>query len=106
MDHGFFHFTRKKLFSLPSNNCIIFIFRSNRSLVEGEVLVCDAGDLRMRSVLHSVIATPIRVANQKVISRLDSINTQVFYAANQNGIKSLAMPLIGTGKVTSFHLTI
>ncbi|KAL4231079.1 Poly (ADP-ribose) polymerase [Mactra antiquata] len=73
--------------------------RGNRALVEGEVLTCDGGDLDSKTVLLSVIATPIHYGNQKNISRLDSINTQVFYSANQNRIRSLAMPLIGTGRL-------
>lgn len=73
--------------------------RKNRTLVEADILLCDAGELGVRKVLHSVISTPFRHINQKNLSRLDVINTQVFNAANKSGIKVLAMPLIGTGKL-------
>ena len=75
----------------------LFHFRGQRSLVEGEVVVCTAGSLPVKWVFHSVVAQPLRKVSLKNLARLDSIYTQIFHAANKLDIKSLALPLIGAG---------
>ena len=68
--------------------------------MEGEVVVCTAGNLPVKWVFHSIISQPMRKVSLKNLARLDSVFTQILHAANKLDIKSLAMPLIGAGILT------
>ncbi|KAH3788631.1 hypothetical protein DPMN_166778 [Dreissena polymorpha] len=82
---------------------VLTTFRGTRALNDGDVIVCEAGLLPFKYVVHSVISKPVYTASQRNLTRLDNINTQVLAMANQLKVKVLAMPLIGTGNALIEH---
>ena len=67
------------------------------SISEGDIVICSAGALRVKTVMHVSVLNPVVNVNSDSLNRLKYINQRILQEANLSMIQRIGMPLIAAG---------
>ena len=79
-----------------------FYTRSKRGISEGDVVICNAGSLRVKKVMHIAVFNPVLKVDSQALNRLKHINQKMLQEANLSMIQRIGMPLIGGGTTLAY----